>query len=255
MNHPRFSAAAAACVLIAATLPTANAGWKDWVNKAEEAVSGAKGTSTAGSAASSLSSGEMASGLKEALDVGIKRAVEYLGKDGGFLNDAQVKIPMPKTLQPVESTLRRFGQDKLADEFVATMNHAAERAVPETLGIFQEAVKDMTLEDAKGILNGPDDAATQYLRRTSGERIQQAIKPIVQEATDKAGVTSAYKNMVGQAGGMLSGYMDTSSLDLDQHVTSKAVDGLFLKLAEEEKRIRENPVARTTDLLKKVFGR
>ncbi|MDZ7751083.1 MAG: DUF4197 domain-containing protein [Gammaproteobacteria bacterium] len=253
MKLPAIAATAALMVGVVAALPAAHADWRDLLKKAEDTVKGATGDS-GGSAATALSSTEVAKGLKQALDVGIQRAIEYLGREGGFLDDAAVRIPMPKPLQPVESTLRRFGQDELADDFVETMNRAAERAVPETLDIFRDSVQAMTLDDAREILNGPDDAATQYLRRSSGERIQQAIRPLVEEATDKAGVTSAYKRMAGQAGSMLSGYMDTGSLDLDQHVTAKAVDGLFLKLAEEEQRIRENPAARSTELLKKVFG-
>ncbi len=249
---PTAAVAAVFLAGVVAAPPAAHADWRDLLKKAEETVKGAGGTEATTAAA--LSGSEVAGGLKEALDVGIQRAIDYLGRDGGFLDDPAVRIPMPKPLQPVESTLRRFGQDELADNFVQTMNHAAERAVPETLDIFRDSVEAMTIEDAKAILNGPDDAATQYLRRTSGERIRQAIRPIVEEATDKAGVTAAYKRMAGQAGNMLSGFVDSGSLDLDQHVTTGAVDGLFLKLAEEEQRIRENPAARSTELLKKVFG-
>lgn len=245
----------AALLALVATVPAVHADWRDLLKKAEEAVSGSGSSGATADAVSGLSRGEVASGLKEALDVGIKRAIDYLGQPGGFLDNPEVRIPMPKPLQPVESTLRRFGQDGLADQFVETMNRAAERAVPETLEIFRQAVKDMTLEDARAILNGPDDAATQYLRRTSGERIHQAIRPIVADATDQAGVTSAYKSMLDRVGGMWGNYVDNKGLDLDEHVTTKAVDGLFLKLADEEQRIREDPVARTTDLLKKVFGR
>jgi len=237
---------------VVAAPPASHADWRDLLKKAEETVKGAGGDGA--STAAALSGSEVAGGLKEALDVGVQRAIEYLGREGGFLDNPAVRIPMPKPLQPVESTLRRFGQDELADNFVQTMNRAAERAVPETLDIFRDSVEAMTIDDARAILNGPDDAATQYLRRTSGERIRQAIRPIVEQATDQAGVTAAYKRMAGQAGSMLSGFMAPGSLDLDQHVTSGAVDGLFLKLAEEEQRIRENPAARSTELLKKVFG-
>ena len=229
-----------------------HAGWQDYLKPIGDALDKGAGTTT-GSPGASLSQQEMTGGLKEALSVGVERAIKLLGKDGGFLNDKSVKIPLPGMLQKVESGLRVMGQGELADEFIATMNHAAERAVPEAASIFGDSIKQMSLQDAKGILQGPDDAATQYFRKNSGEKLAQAISPIVKQATEKAGVTSAYKNMVGQAD-MLGGLVGGSSLDLDKYVTDKTLDGLFLKLAEEEKRIRENPLARSTDLLKKVFG-
>ena len=229
-----------------------NAGLQDYLKPLGDVLNKGSGTTT-GATATSLSQQEMTSGLKEALSVGVRRAINLLGKDGGFLNDSTVKIPLPGMLQKVESGLRLVGQGKLADEFIATMNHAAERAVPEAASIFGDTIKNMTLKDAQGILQGADDSATQYFRENSGERLAQAISPIVKQATEKAGVTSAYKNMVGKAG-VMGGLVDGSSLDLDKYVTDKTLDGLFLKLAAEEKQIRQNPLARSTDLLKKVFG-
>lgn len=229
-----------------------HAGWQDYVKPIGEVLD--KGAKTGGtSTGSSLSQQEMNGGLKEALSVGVERAINLLGQNGGFLNDSMVKIPLPGVLQKIEGGLRVAGQGKLADEFIATMNHAAERAVPETASIFGDTIRKMTLQDAQGILQGADDSATQYFRKNSGEKLAQAILPIVKQATEKAGVTSAYKNMVGKAG-FLGGMVDSSSLDLDEYVTDKTLDGLFLKLAAEEKQIRNNPLARSTDLLKKVFG-
>jgi hypothetical protein len=210
-------------------------------------------TETAGKPAlSNLSQAEMAKGLKEALSKGVKNAIAQLGKNGGYLNDASVRIPMPEELARVEKLMRSLHQDKLADEFVATMNHAAEKAVPQAAGIFADAIKSMTMEDAQAILTGPDDAATQFFRKKSEAQLTERFRPIVAEATDKAGVTSAYKRMMAKTGSlaMLVG----NANDLDGYVTNKALDGLFSKLAIEEKAIRTNPVARTTDLLKKVFG-
>lgn len=203
-------------------------------------------------ALSNLTQAETAQGLKEALSKGVKNAIAQLGKNGGYLNDASVKIPMPEELAQVEKLMRSLHQDKLADEFVATMNHAAEKAVPEAAGIFADAIKSMSVEDAKAILTGPDDAATQYFRKKSETQLTERFRPIVAEATDKAGVTSAYKRMMAKSG-VLALAMGKSN-DLDGYVTAKALDGLFTKLAVEEKAIRTNPVARTTDLLKKVFG-
>lgn len=244
-------AAAAAAGLMLATQGL-NAGWQDLVKPIGDVLN--KGaSSTAGSPVASLSQQEMSAGLKEALSVGIERAIDLLGQNGGFLEDSSVMIPLPGMLQKVGSGLRAAGQGELADEFIATMNHAAERAVPETASIFSDTIKNMTLQDAQGILQGPDDAATQYFREHSSGRLTQAISPIVKQATEQAGVTSAYKNMIGNTG-FLGGLVDSSSLDLDQYITDKTLDGLFLKLAAEEKQIRANPLARSTDLLKKVFG-
>ena len=195
----------------------------------------------------------MVSGLKEALEKGTQFAVDSLGKDGGFLDNSAVKIPMPDSLSWVEKSLRSLHQDELADEFIGTMNHAAEQAVPEAATIFGTAIQNMSVEDAQGILAGPDDAATQYFRTNTEAAMTEKMRTIVEEATARAGVTSAYKNMTARAGGMTS-LLSGDATDLDSYVTGKTLDGLFLMIAEEEKKIRENPLARSTDLLKKVFG-
>lgn len=208
-----------------------------------------------------LSSTQIDAGLKEALSVGAERAVALLGRDGGFLNDQSVRIPLPGTLGKVADTARRLGQGKYVDQFEQTVNKAAEQAIPETLEIVKQTVSGMTLQDAKGILNGGDDAATSYLREKAGPSLREAVRPIVSKATDQAGATAAYKNLMSTAGGSLGslgglfGGQQQTSLDLDDYVTGKTLDGLFLKLAAEEKAIRTNPVARSTDLLKKVFTR
>lgn len=215
--------------------------------------SGQKSTGTDSGGGAGLSSAEVARGLKEALAKGTRRAIDELGKPGGFLDNAQVRIPMPKHMRTVEKTLRRLGQDKYADEFVAAMNHAAEQAVVTAAPVFKDAVKQLTVDDAMKILRGPQDAATRYFRQKTSGRLSEKMLPIVRQATNRAGVTAAYKRLVerlGFARGMLSDDMG----DIDKYVTDKTLDGLFLMVANEEKRIRENPVARTTELLKKVFG-
>jgi hypothetical protein len=235
---------------VLATSQGVQAGWDDWVKKIEESLPGGMPSDTG---VSGLSQTEITAGLKEALSVGVEQAIGLLGQDGGFLNDATVRIPMPGSLQTLERGLRAAGQEAIADEFVATMNHAAERAVPETSAIFVETIKSMSVADARDILNGPDDAATRYFREQNQERLSTAILPIVQDATEKTGVTSAYKRLIGGMG-FLSQFSNQDSLDLDSYVTRKTLDGLFVKLADEERSIREDPVARSTDLLKKVFG-
>lgn len=203
-------------------------------------------------AQSNLSQTEIERGLKEALSKGVRGAINQLGQKNGFLDDTSVRIPMPGVLGQVEDILRRAHQEALADEFVDTMNHAAEKAVPVAATVFSNAIKNMTMQDVRGIFNGPDDAATQYFRRTSDAELIKRFRPIVAAETQKAGVTAAYKNMMNQAGPLAQ--MLGGGTDLDGYITEKALDGLFLKVAEEEKAIRTNPMARSTELLKKVFG-
>ncbi len=257
MNH---ITARTALILLSSVLVTshAQADFKDdMLKQLGNLGTGSKASAPASDAQSStalsgLSQGDMSKGLKEALSKGVKNAISQLGKNNGFLNDASVKIPMPENLAKVEKLLRTLHQDKMADEFVATMNHAAEKAVPEATSVFSDAIKSMTLEDAEGILKGPDDAATQYFRKKSEATLTERFRPIVTAATAKAGVTASYKKMMNKAGSMAQ-YLGSAN-DLDGYVTAKALDGLFTKVAAEEKAIRTNPVARTTDLLKKVFG-
>lgn len=225
------------------------AGWSDYLDQLKESVNIPAETAPA----VNLTDAEMVSGLKQALDKGTRFAVDSLGRDGGFLNNSAVKIPMPDSLSWVEKSLRTLHQDELADEFIGTMNHAAEQAVPEAAAIFGDAIQDMSMEDAQGILTGPDDAATQYFRSNTEAALTARMRPIVEDATARAGVTSAYKSMTARAGGMTS-LLPAASTDLDGYVTGKTLDGLFLMIAAEERKIREDPLARSTDLLKKVFG-
>jgi hypothetical protein len=171
---------------------------------------------------------------------------------------------MPEKLQKMESALRAMKQDKLADDFVTTMNHAAEQAVPEAGAVFADALKQMTIQDATSILSGANDAATRYFQKTTQTNLYAKFYPIVQKATEKTGVTAAYKmvteaasgsSSLGSFGSAVSGsLLGKDSSDIDAYITNKALDGLFKMVAEEEQHIRENPVARTTDILQKVFG-
>ncbi len=211
-----------------------------------------------------LSQDQMVQGLKDALAKGLQQAIAGLGHDGGFLTNLNVKIPMPEKLQTVEKALRTMKQDKLADDFVTTMNHAAEQAVPEAGSVFAEALKQMTIEEAKSILSGPNDAATQYFQKTTQTNLYAKFYPIVQKATAQTGVTAAYKNLMekanvgqglGSFGSALGGsLLGKDSLDVDAYVANKAMDGLFKMVAAEEQQIRQNPLARTTATLQQVFG-
>ncbi|MCB1875782.1 MAG: DUF4197 domain-containing protein [Chromatiales bacterium] len=208
-------------------------------------------------ASSVLSNSEVVSGLKEALGNGVETAVNALGKQGGFLGNSLVEIGVPDSMKKTVKLARKLGGEKYVDEFVSSMNQAAEKAVPDAAKILGDAVRDMSVEDAMGILKGPDDAATQYFRKVSEGKLSEKFLPIVKESTDAVGVTSAYKQVAGNAGEMLGGLLGggpTKSLDLDQYVTGKTLDGLFKYIAIQEKEIRANPLARSSDLLKKVFG-
>ena len=223
----------------------------DWMDMFKELL-GDKQTGQA--VQSALSNSEIVSGLKEALAVGVEKSITTLGRTDGFLSDKLVRIAMPDTLKTVANLARQAGQGQYVDEFDTTLNRAAEKAVPEAASILGDAIRTMTVEDATAILNGPSDAATQYFRRVSEKQLTEKFLPHVAQATDEVGVTSAYKRLMKQGGGMLGGFLGADSLDLDKYVTNKAMDGLFTYIALEEKQIRENPTARTTELLKKVFS-
>jgi ribosomal protein L22 len=256
-HHPRFfagelpmrTALPVAC-LMAALLATAhNAVAQDWTSTLRQ-MSGA-GASTK-SSSSSLSQADMNGGLKEALALGSERAIKGLSRSGGFLDDKDVRIPLPGKLRKMESSLRMLGQGKAVDEFLQTANRAAEQAIPKAAPIVGDAIRGMSFSDARKILSGPDDSATRYFREKSSDSLTRALMPIVTRATDNAGVTRAFKRMVDKAGPAAS--MLGDDLDVDEYITEKTLDGLFFKLAEEEKSIRHDPVARSTDLLRKVFG-
>ncbi|MEN8207051.1 MAG: DUF4197 domain-containing protein [Pseudomonadota bacterium] len=224
----------------------------DWTRYLD-AIKGAANTAGVSTTDVDLSNTEMVTGLKEALNKGTQFAVDKLGQPGGFLDNKKVRIPMPDSLTWVESSLRTVGQDELADEFIATMNQAAEQAVPEAAEVFGQAIQNMSVEDAQGILTGPDDAATQYFRTNTESALTDRMRPIVESATARTGVTSAYKQMVGSAGGLTS-LLSDSAADIDGYITTRTLDGLFLMIAKEERKIRKNPVARSSELLQKVFG-
>jgi hypothetical protein len=217
---------------------------------------------SASPAVANLSEDQVASGLKEALAKGVKTAINNLGHEGGFSHDAAVRIPPPPNLQRAEKSLRAMGQGAVVDKFIASMNRAAEEAVPEAAEILSDAVRQMSVADAKAILMGTNTAATAYFRRTSQGKLQERFLPIVKKATDDVGVTKAYKNITDKINlNTVSGFgsfgqsaQSKDTFNVDDYVTRKALDGLFQKIAEQERAIRANPAARTTDLMQKVFG-
>ena len=191
-----------------------------------------------GGAAGGLSESDIAAGLKEALATGTERAVGRIGRLDGFWQNANLRIPLPDSLKKAEKVMRQLGQSKTVDEFHLSLNRAAEQAVPEAAGIFGDAIRGMGLSDARGILQGPDDAATQYFRGRTTAPLTARFTPIVGKATASVGATRKYKDLVGKVKKLVPGF---EPVDLDAYVTERALGGLFTTLAEEEKKIRENP--------------
>ena len=208
---------------------------------------------TAGADSTGLSDSDITAGLKEALATGTERSISRIGRLDGFWQNAALRIPLPDTLEKAEKILRTLGQGRTVDEFQLSLNRAAEQAVPEAASIFGAAIREMSLADARGILSGPDNAATTYFQQKTTAALTARFKPVVTRATESVGATHRYKDVIGKAGRLVSG-LDASSLDLDAYVTDRALSGLFTTLADEERKIRENPAARTSELLKKVFG-
>jgi hypothetical protein len=199
-----------------------------------------------------LSNRDAVAGLKQALNKGAANAVDKLGKADGFFANDRVKIPLPDSLQKVERSLRNFGMGQYADELVLTMNRAAEAAVPEARTLLLNAVKEMSVQDAKGILSGGDTSATDYFRGKTSLKLSARFLPVVQQATAKVGVAQKYNQLAGNAGRL--GLIDESQTNLENYITQKTLDGLFLLIADEEKAIRANPLEQGSKLLNKVFG-
>lgn len=203
-------------------------------------------------ALAALTSQDKTSALRTALTQGAQAAVGKLGVVDGFLGNAEVKIPLPGKLAKGEKLLRTLGMGKQADELVTAMNRAAEAAVPEAKGLLVEAVKGMSVQDATSILTGGDDAATQYFRRTTSEKLTAKFLPIVQKSTAKVGVAAQYNDLAGKASKY--GLVDSKEATVESYVTQKTLDGLFVMMAKEEKAIRTDPLGQSSKILKKVFG-
>jgi hypothetical protein len=201
-----------------------------------------------------LSNGDIVSGLKDALEVGTTNTVELTGKVDGYFGNQAIKILLPRQLQSVEQGLRVIGQGAKVDEFVLSMNRAAEKAAPGAKDIFWGAIKEMSFDDARQILSGGDTAATEYFRAKTSDKLTAAFRPVVTDSMKDVGVIEQYK-------ALQSSYQSVPlasslpSVDIESYVVSKALDGLFLVLGEQEKKIRTNPAAQVTDILKKVFGK
>ncbi len=200
----------------------------------------------------SLSSSDAAGGLRAALSQGIGTAVAQLGANNGFLNDPKVAIPLPPTLEKADRALRMIGMSGEADELRVTMNHAAEQAVAQARPVFEGALRHMTLADAKAILTGGDDAGTQYFRRATSAQLTVKFKPIVAGATARLALAAKYDQFAGKAAQF--GLISQQDANLDDYVTARALDGLFSRIADEERAIRKDPLGQANALIKKVFG-
>lgn len=220
---------------------------RNLLNQGGVSLPGTGGTKGAG-----LSVGEIVLGLKDALVKGSNATVARLGKADGFLGDPSVRIPLPDTLRQVQSALRTVGASGMADDLETRMNRAAEQAAPKARDLFLSAIRGMSVSDAQGILNGPADAATQYLRRTTGGQLGTQIRPMIETALQQAGALRAYDSMLGRYA-QIPGMPDAKA-NITDWTRDKGLDGIFHYIAKEEADIRANPAARTTELLKKVFG-
>lgn len=231
------------CLMLAIPATQAHCGLQDFLKSAMKSLGLEQG----------LTENEIVDGLKEALEIGTSKAVTLVSKKNGYLKNPKIKIPLPENVRKAENFLRTIGLGSKVDEFELSMNRAAERAAPKAKSIFWNAIRQISFSDARQILDGPDDAATQYFRRKTATQLQDEFKPIVNQAMSEVGVTQVYQSLDRKIRALP--FTKSLSFDLDEYVTGKALDGLFSMLAEEEKKIRQDPAARVTDLLKKVFAK
>lgn len=199
-----------------------------------------------------ISNRDAINGLKQALTNGAQSAVAKLGKQDGFMNDSRIKIPLPPSMKRAEAMMHSIGAGKQADDLVLRMNRAAEAAVPKAKPLLIDAAKKMTVQDAKGILTGGPDSATQYFKRTTSEPLAKQFKPTVVKAMAKVKLAEKYDEIA--ASGAKFGLVKDEDANLEDYVTRKTLDGLFVGIADEEKKIRENPTAAASSIVKKVFG-
>ena len=221
---------------------------------AQDIKGAATGALKSAGGGASAGGGEVAAGLKEALATGTGNAVQSLSKPDGYFSDAAAKILMPGKMQQAADVLKKAGYQREVDDFILSMNRAAEQAAPKARPIFEDAVKKMSFADAQKILNGGNTAATDYFKTKTSSELTAAFKPAVAESMNQVGVAQSYKALTDRYTSMVP-FGKTDAFDLDGYVTQKSLDGLFVKVGQEEAKIRTNPAARTTDLLKKVFAK
>ncbi len=214
---------------------------------------GVGGLPTGQSTGVGLDNSTIVSGLKEALSIGTKKAVSLVSKPNGYFGNEAIKILLPDKIQKAAEILGKIGYQEQVDEFIKSMNHAAEKAAPKAASYFGEAIKGMSIEDARKILSGGQTAATEYFKSKTWAKLYDDFKPHISQSMNQVGVTQKYNAMMDMVPAVP--FVKPESVDLNHYVTTKALDGLFYMVGQEEQKIRTNPVARTTDLLKKVFGK
>jgi hypothetical protein len=209
--------------------------------------------SSSSAALSALSQSDVQAALREALSLSAEKVVKQVSREGGFSLDPKIRIPLPPALQPVDQALKAVGMGALTEDLQMRINKAAEAAAPKAKEIFVSAIKKMTIDDAKQILNGPEDAATAYLKKHMSPEMLTAMQPMVSSALAEAGAVKAYDAVLGQYKQAMP-FMPDAKANLSQYATQKAIDGIFYYVAQEEAAIRKDPAKRTTDLIKKVFS-
>lgn len=226
----------------------------DWLGLAKSVLNTKSdaGASSSSSVAAGLSNDKIAAGLKEALNLSTKNVVAQLGKTGGFNLDPKIRIPLPTPLAKADSALKKIGMGALTEDLETRMNRAAELATPKAQALFVDAIKQMTVQDARSILSSKQDAATVYLRKTMGKQLETDMKPIVGKTLADAGAVKAYDQVACQYAQLP--FVSGLKTNMNDYVATKAVDGIFYYVAKEEAAIRQNPAKRTTELLKAVFG-
>lgn len=246
----------ASILTVSMSSATLYAGWSDALKDVvkdedvQKVLDKAVGTTTGKT--SNLSTDTVISGLKEALEVGSRRAIEEISQPGGYLDNQKIRIPLPDSVNKVSALLKKYGLEGQVNDFEESMNRAAEKAAPQATALIVSAVKEMSFEDAQKIYSGSDGAATAYFKEKTSDKLRSLFQPSVEASLGEVGATRYYNELATKAKDIpLIG--DKINLDLNSYVTEEALNGLFTMLAAEEKKIRENPVARTTDLLKKVF--
>jgi len=248
LRRPVLTACAAALLALCTAVPAL--AQTDWWKKGQDLMKDLGGETAAGSA---LSTGDMTAGLREALRVGTENVVGQLGQLDGFNGDPAIHIPLPESFEQVRSTLRSFGMSDSLDDLELRLNRAAEEATPRAKALFWEAIQDMSLDDAQGIFEGPDDAATRYFEGSMSPQLASEMRPIVDRTLAQVGAIRVYEQVMGQYRSVP--FVPDVKADLSQHVVDRGMAGIFHYLALEEAAIRQDPARRTTELLKRVFGR
>ncbi len=231
-------------------LAPADAGFKDLLKSFQSPAK--TDTQMPSTDPSNLSDDTIIKGLKQALSVGAEKAVDLVSKSDGYYKNPEIKIPLPPAVQKIETMLKSMGLTELVDQFELSMNRAAEQAAPQATALFVDAVKEMSFSDARKILNGQQNEATLYFKDRTQEKLSELFKPVVHTSMAEVGVTRNFQELAAKASTIP--FAGTLDLDPDTYVTTKALDGLFLMVEKEEEKIRQNPTARVTDLLKTVFN-